>query len=412
MDNNRAFYSLLFGFIGFNLVGHVTSETCNTGGGSTTYCENGCCGSSCCSDDVSTSVLIVACAVSGLVLLALVAAIVICCYKNYRDKQTNRVRNIRPVQERQQYPRVPAEPPKPPTYIEAPPAYSEDLPESHFRPVTVTGGHLPIYNQRFSMAQLRQERHRITTTTSNNNNNNTNNNNSTNNRQEAFERRNMNIHATNTSRSLAPYEYRIAVSENSEDMRRDHASLGQTNISQTSIPGSMELPPPYSEFARGQTPAYARASVHRANNVVRDSPLREETSTTQTTEDRTLQSPETSSINSTPSVATTRNMQNPFTLTAETHIRETSIRDTHIRNTHIRDTERRDISAEDMRTRERENLAVPRLGESNIARVTFTARGSGADDRDNHTHHDANRPATFRELGYATNSGLEDIAII
>lgn len=39
------------------------------------------------------------------------------------------------------------EPPKPPPYISAPPEYSEQMPESHFRPQTVTG-HLPA-NQRF-----------------------------------------------------------------------------------------------------------------------------------------------------------------------------------------------------------------------------------------------------------------------
>ena len=45
-------------------------------------------------------------------------------------------------------PRRPVEPRKPPTYTDEPPPYSSEMPESHFRPITVTGHFIP-YNQRY-----------------------------------------------------------------------------------------------------------------------------------------------------------------------------------------------------------------------------------------------------------------------
>ena len=45
---------------------------------------------------ISTSVLIVAGIVGGLIAIALVVAIVICCVKTYRDKRANRTRQLRP----------------------------------------------------------------------------------------------------------------------------------------------------------------------------------------------------------------------------------------------------------------------------------------------------------------------------
>ena len=45
-------------------------------------------------------------------------------------------------------PRRPVEPRKPPAYTEEPPPYSTEMPESHFRPFTVTGQAVP-YNQRY-----------------------------------------------------------------------------------------------------------------------------------------------------------------------------------------------------------------------------------------------------------------------
>ena len=45
---------------------------------------------------VSTSVLIVAGIVGGLIVVALIVAIVICCVKTYRDKRASRVRQLRP----------------------------------------------------------------------------------------------------------------------------------------------------------------------------------------------------------------------------------------------------------------------------------------------------------------------------
>lgn len=192
--------------------------------GATVYCEYGCCGTGpdtkCCA--ISTSVLIVACVVSGLVLIALVCAIVICCWKSYRDKQASRVRRLR-HEEAMNAPRVPGvEPPKPPSYVSAPPDYSEDMPESHFRPPTVSG-HIS-YNQRF----------RGTTPVS---------------RAPAE----GNVHVTSTSgRNPVIYSY---------------------SLRNTHIPGAVdsEAPPPYSEFARGHTPAnrrhrrFIRSPVQEAN---------------------------------------------------------------------------------------------------------------------------------------------------
>ncbi|XP_045216931.2 uncharacterized protein LOC123566688 [Mercenaria mercenaria] len=211
---NALFAFLVILFV-LNSIHYVNGgETCSHMEGShrvQEYCEYGCCGSgneSCCS--ISTSVLLVACIVSGLVLLALVAAIIICCYKNYKDKQATRVRRLRQEQD-MNAPRVPGvEPPKPPSYVSAPPAYSEEMPESHFRPATVTGN-IP-YNQRF--------------------------------------------------RGTTPLPRRVA-----------HASISMTSASgrhpetnnprslrNVQIPGAIEVeaPPPYSEFARGQTPANRR----------------------------------------------------------------------------------------------------------------------------------------------------------
>lgn len=105
-------------------------------------------------------------------------------------------------------PRVPGvQPPKPPSYVSAPPAYSEEMPESHFRPATVTGN-VP-YNQRFRGTN-----------------------------QAVRENGQGTVSMTTTS-------------------GRHPAARSFRNMQ---IPGSIdvEAPPPYTEFARGQTPAHRR----------------------------------------------------------------------------------------------------------------------------------------------------------
>lgn len=198
-------------FVGTLYVSNVNAgETCRQSG-TNIYCEYGCCGSGsdqkCCS--ISTSVLVVACVVSGLVLIALVCAIVICCWKNYQDKQASRVRRLR-QEELMNAPRNPGvEPPKPPSYISAPPAYSEEMPESHFRPPTVSG-HIP-YNQRFRGT---------------------------------------------TPVPRAPVQGSVHVTSISGSHPTTHSRSFRT----THIPGAVEIeaPPPYTEFARGRTPADRR----------------------------------------------------------------------------------------------------------------------------------------------------------
>lgn len=58
------------------------------------------------------------------------------------------------------------EPRKPPEYTEAPPPYSSEMPESHFRPVTVSGHYLP-YNQRFRTPVMQNYPHHNRTITTN-----------------------------------------------------------------------------------------------------------------------------------------------------------------------------------------------------------------------------------------------------
>ncbi|KAL4227743.1 hypothetical protein ACF0H5_013179 [Mactra antiquata] len=157
---------------------------------------------------ISTSVLVVACAVGGLVFLALVTSVVIICYKNYQDKRATRVRRLQ-QHEAINSPRLRGvEPLKPPEYVTSPPEYSAVMPESHYRPVTVNG-HVS-YNQRFRGMTPLPER--------------------------------GNIAATRTSGRCV-----IASSQ-----------LGTLGTAQ--IPGVIqgEAPPPYSEFARGRTPANRR----------------------------------------------------------------------------------------------------------------------------------------------------------
>lgn len=190
----------------------------------TKECENGCCGTNCCTYEVSKIVLIVACVVSGLILLVLIAAIFICCYKNYKNKQSSRVRQLRQEQDHHT-PRLVAEPPKPPSYVSAPPAYSEEMPESHFRPPTVSGYNNPC-NQRFMPLTVRT----INTATSGT----------------------ARVSATNSSGQFP--------------IRAENIS--NRGIIQGIVP--TESPPPYREFIRGQTPAHRRQRFIRTPVVEDD----------------------------------------------------------------------------------------------------------------------------------------------
>lgn len=118
-------------------------------------------------------------------------------------------------------PRVPGgvEPRKPPEYVSSPPVYSVEMPESHYRPVTVTG-HVNS-NQRF--------------------------------------------------RGVTPVPQRGTIATT-----RTNAGQANTNLQSfrsLQIPGAVhnDAPPAYSEFARGQTPAHRRqrfitTPVYEENN--------------------------------------------------------------------------------------------------------------------------------------------------
>lgn len=215
-------------------------ENCDIGHGQTEYCEYGCCNQGCCSYAVSTSVLIVAGIVGGLIIVALIVAIVICCVKTYRDKRASRVRQLRPGHrghDEDYIPRRPAEPRKPPTYTEAPPPYSSEMPESHYRPITVTGHHLS-YNQRFRTPTMQNYgRHGNAVTTNHHGLDPT-------------------LHVTQNSRRNN--EHRNQVQRISVSTIQGHENGAQQ--SRTQLPGipAYGPPPAYSETARGQSPGRRR----------------------------------------------------------------------------------------------------------------------------------------------------------
>ncbi|WAR01032.1 hypothetical protein MAR_025404 [Mya arenaria] len=212
-------------YVILSLVEKCTGTACSKGSVQLD-CDYGCCGdgddTECCS--ISTSVLVVACVVSGLVLLSVLAALIVCCYKSYRDNQLSRVRQLRQQQE-YNAPRRVVEPPKPPAYISAPPEYSEEMPESHFRPATVTG-HVPA-NQRYRATPMPPNGRRQ--------------------QQEVVPGAIPGSVAVTQTSGMQP-------SIDTSQMTRSHRSHHVTEP----LPEEEELPPPYTEFARGQTPARAR----------------------------------------------------------------------------------------------------------------------------------------------------------
>ncbi|KAH3830178.1 hypothetical protein DPMN_103417 [Dreissena polymorpha] len=202
----------------FPLFKVCTSSTCSKGL-QTIQCEYGCCGSDlgtyCCA--ISTSVLVVACVVSALVLIAVIAALVICIYKHCKDKEQTRVRQLR-LQEQENVIRRVFEPPKPPEYVLSPPEYSEEMPESHFRPPTVSG-RAPA-NRRF--------------------------------RATPFPSR-----AADYNEGMVPGEVAITYQSGqhpSSYESRQHRSRRNGNAGITNV----DMPPPYSEFVLGQIPSNRR----------------------------------------------------------------------------------------------------------------------------------------------------------
>lgn len=241
--NRKTLLKYLFGLSVILHTAHLgeCGENCNIGHGQTEYCEYGCCNQGCCSYAVSTSVLIVAGIVGGLIVVALIVAIVICCVKTYRDKRTSRVRQLRPGHrghDEDYIPRRPAEPRKPPTYIEAPPPYSSEMPESHYRPITVTGHHLS-YNQRFRTPTMQNYgRHANAVTTTHHGSVPT-------------------VHVTQNSRRN--HEHRNQVQRISVSTIQEGHESG-TQQSRAQLPGTRGYgpPPAYSESTRSQSPGRRR----------------------------------------------------------------------------------------------------------------------------------------------------------
>lgn len=119
-------------------------------------------------------------------------------------------------------------PPKPPAYVAAPPAYSEEMPESHYRPPTVSGS----YNQRSGPHNQRPGPYNQTSGPYN----------------QRF-------------RGATPGPHAHAQNSISvTNVSGRHPMVNTNSFRNVQIPGSIEVeaPPPYTEHARRHTPAHRR----------------------------------------------------------------------------------------------------------------------------------------------------------